>query len=108
MAIERVDMGSKSDKPRRPPPDRFCVEKGSDWNRKLDGCIRIAIDGVERFGEVVEYCISGRWARVHVLVNGKPVANMLNTGWRNRRLDGCRVTVWWADQPVPPDVHQHA
>lgn len=105
--IDRVYMGADRDA-RKPPPDRFCVEKGSEWYRPLPTSIRIALNGVEQLGTVVEYCVSAGWARVHVLVNGKPVKNMLGTDWRNRRLDGQRITVWWVDQPVPPEVTQHA
>lgn len=103
--IPRKDLSAKTNGKRRPPPDRFSVELKSAWHRALPAPIRIALDGVEQSGTVVEYCVSGRWARIHVLVDGKPVPNMLKNGWRNQMLH-CVVVVWWADEPMPAAVTQ--
>lgn len=103
--LPRKDLSTKTDGKRRPPPDRYCVEASSKWRIAIPAPIRIALDGIEQSGTVVEYCVSGRWARVHTdMKDGKPVPNMLKTGWKNRMVQGVKITVWWSDEAIPPDV----
>lgn len=47
-------------------PDRLCAESVSAFhNSDLLEKVEIWIDGVKQDGRVIEYCISGRWARVY-------------------------------------------
>lgn len=105
MAFPRKDLSTKANGKRRRPPDRYCVELKSPWHTPIPAPIRIALDGVEQSGTVVEYCVSNHWARIHVLADGRPVPNMLKNGWRNRQVQAA-VIVWWADEPIPAGVTQ--
>lgn len=72
-------------------PDRLCTEKKSPFFNKsvLDRKPRVFVNGVEHVGTVVEYCISGGWARVTEKdEGGNYKKNMLKTGILIRRIHG--------------------
>lgn len=85
------------------PPDRACVMKGSRFYFKDCSRLRIAIDGVEQLDNVLEYCVSKGWARVHVWKDGKKQPGALGFGQATKMLSG-NVQVWWASNPAPANV----
>lgn len=44
-------------------PDRACIERDSRFHSPALPYLGVRVSGVER-NDVVEYCVSGRWARI--------------------------------------------
>jgi hypothetical protein len=86
-----------------PPPDRCTAAEAQRLAKAGKGKIRVAVDGVEQHGTVTEYCVAKGWARVHVMVNGKPQPAALGGGWVTRMVHA-RVQVWWDGEPLPAGV----
>lgn len=83
-------------------PDRLCAQKDSRFYVHNHPEVRVSIDGVDFTGRVVEFCISGRWARVISLdAEGKAVAGAIVGGNARIRQVAGRVVVWFAADPVP-------
>lgn len=76
-------------------PDRLSSEKGSKYYSTLGKRLGISINGVEQHETVVEYCISGMWARVRLKDSqGNWQRNFFGTGKKVARIDGCEIKVW--------------
>ena len=78
------------------PPDRACINKGHRFYFRNTAAIGVSIDGVDQAGTVVEYCVSGSWARCYELEPGtlKPKRNVLGNGYAIHRVHGV-ITVRW-------------
>lgn len=77
------------------PPDRLCVVDGKPYfNAAMLTRVRVWIDEVEHIDDVVEYCVSGSWARVHVRgPNGQFRQNIYGKGLMIKRLVNVVVRV---------------
>lgn len=85
-------------------PDRFSAEKSSPYYFEGIGAhVGIAINGEVQHGTVVEYCVSGSWARVMIRrVDGSFLQNPGRKGeFLVKKVYGL-IRVWWKDEEEPP------
>lgn len=76
------------------PPDRASVIQGERFYNKDCGRIGISIDGVVQEANVLEYCVTGGWARVYRRdADGNKLPGVLG-GAGVKKVHG-RIEVWW-------------
>lgn len=81
---------------RLPIPDRVSLERKSPFFKPLEFCkgLSVKIDGVEQ-QRVVEFCISGGWARRYVVdAAGNIVKDVIGYNARIKRVFG-KIEVKW-------------
>jgi len=85
------------------PPDRLSVVEDKPFfdNVVLDRGVRVWIGDQEHVDDVVEYCVSGRWARIKTKhPPGHPKAgefmrNLYGNGPRIKRVSNVEIKVEW-------------
>jgi hypothetical protein len=83
-------------------PDRLCIEGNSRYHSPATPYIGVRINGsAEDSGDVVEYCVSGRWVRLGVRGTDGSINRVPGKlhDLETTRLDDVAVEVYWRIQP---------
>lgn len=83
--------------PQNQPPDRLCMEERSPYyNMEIAKRVDIWINGEKHDDTVVEYSVSGRWARVLTkLPDGTFAPNFLRNRPKISRKQNLDIRVEW-------------
>lgn len=74
------------------------MERSSDYFYDACEFIGVRVNGEEQ-AQTVEFCVSGRWARIAILNPDKTLKRDVNRTIRTTKVEGVDIEVYWRLKP---------